>query len=118
MSAALIQEENGEQLSVYYVSKYLLDAETCHTQLEKLALALITATCKLKPYFQCHPIVVLTTYPLKNILHKPELFGRLTKWAVELNEYDIAFQPRTALKSQVFDLIVNFAPYTLVQAAK
>ena len=44
--------------------------------------------------------MVLTTYPLKSILHKPELSGRLTKWTVELSECDITFQLRTALKSQ------------------
>jgi len=34
-------------VSVYYVSKSLLDAETRYTQLEKLALALVTAARKL-----------------------------------------------------------------------
>ena len=53
------------------MSKSLLDVETCYTQLEKLALALVTTARKLRPYFQCHPITVLTTYPLKSILHKP-----------------------------------------------
>ena len=57
----------------------MLDAETRYTQLEKLALALITAARKLRPYFQCYSITVLATYPLKSILHKPELSGRLTK---------------------------------------
>ena len=78
-SAVLIREEESKQFPVYYVSKSLLDADTCYTQLEKLALALVTTTRKLRPYFQCHPIMVLTTYPLKTILHKPELSGRLTK---------------------------------------
>ena len=93
----LIREENDIQHPVYYVSKALLDAETRYSRLEKLALALVVAGRKLRPYFQSHSIKVLTTYPLKNILHKPELSGRLTKWAVELSEYDITFHPRTAL---------------------
>ncbi|KAL5574300.1 hypothetical protein UlMin_023897 [Ulmus minor] len=79
VSAVLVREEEGKQFPVYYVSKSLLDAETRYTQLEKLALALVTVARKLRPYFQCHPITVLTTYPLKSILHKPELSGRLTK---------------------------------------
>ena len=111
VSAVLVREEDGKQFPVYYVSKSLLDAETRYTQLEKLALALVTAARKLRPYFQCHPITVYTTYPLKSILHKPELSGRLTKWTVELSEYDITFQPRTALKSQVLaDFVADFAP--------
>ena len=119
VSAVLVREENGKQQPVYYISKTLLNAETRYNQLEKLALALVTAGRKLRPYFQCHPIVVLTQYPLRAILHKPELSGRLTKWAVELSEYDITFQPRTAIKSQVLaDFIADFSSDMQIQAEK
>ena len=119
VSAALVREDEGKQQPIYYVSNTLLDAETRYTQLEKLALALVTAGRKLRPYFQCHPIVVLTQYPLRSILHKPELSGRMTKWAVELSEYDITYQPRTAIKSQVLaDFIADFSCVGQVQAEK
>ncbi|XP_057789181.1 uncharacterized protein LOC131006011 [Salvia miltiorrhiza] len=119
VSAVLVREEEGKQSPIYYVSKSLLDVETRYSQLEKLALALVHAARKLRPYFQCHPIVVTTTYPLKAILHKPKLSGRLTKWAVELSEYDITYKPRTALKSQVLaDFVVDFAPNLTIQADK
>ncbi|KAK0604330.1 hypothetical protein LWI29_014567 [Acer saccharum] len=117
VSAVLVREEGSSQHPVYYVSKTLLDAETRYSRLEKLALALVMAARKLRPYFQCHSIKVLTAYPLKNILHKPELSGRLTKWAVELSEYDISFHPRSAMKSQVLaDFIADFTPGESVQA--
>ena len=65
------------------------------------------------------PITVLTTYPLKSILHKSELSGRLTKWIIELIEYDITFQPCTALKSQVLDdFITYFTPNVTPQVDK
>ena len=115
----LVREEESKQLPVYYVSKSLLDAEARYTQLEKLALVLVRAAHKLRTYFQCHPITVLTTYPLKSILHKPKLSGRLTKWTVELSEYDITFQLRIALNSQVLaEFIANFAPNVTPQADK
>ena len=111
VNVVLVQEEEGKQFPIYYVSKSLLDAETRYTQLEKLALVLVIAARKLWPYFQCHPITVLTTYPLKSILHKPELSSWLTKWTAELSEYDITFQPCTALKSQVLaNFIADFTP--------
>ncbi|KAK4848380.1 hypothetical protein QYF36_012250 [Acer negundo] len=119
VSAILVREEENNQHPVYYVSKTLLDAETRYSRLEKLALALVVTTRKLRPYFQCHSIKVLTTYPLKNILHKPELSGRLTKWAVELNEHDISFHPRSAMKSQVLaDFIADFTPCENLKAEK
>ena len=75
-------------------------------------MALVTCACKLRPYFQAHPITVLTSQPLKNILHKPEASGRLTKWAIELGEHDISYKPRTAIKSQVpADFIADFNPF-------
>ena len=93
MSVVLVRVDEGKQLPVYYVGKALLDAESQYNQLEKLALALITAARKLRPYFQNHLIMVLTSFPLKNILQKPELSGRLTKWVVELSEHHIDYQP-------------------------
>ena len=100
---------------MYYVSRTLGDAETRYPHLEKLALALVSASRKLKPYFQCHPICVVTTYPLKNIMHKPELSGRLTKWAVEINGYDIEYRPRTAIKSQILaDFVADFTPVVVL----
>ena len=64
-------------------------------------------------------IVILTTFPLRSILHKLDLFGQMTKWAVELSEHDIYFQPQTAIKSQVIaNFIANFTPNTLIEAGK
>ncbi|XP_075098061.1 uncharacterized protein LOC142175376 [Nicotiana tabacum] len=35
--------------------------------------------------------------------------GRLAKWAIELSEYDIIYQPRTAIKSQILaDCVTDF----------
>uniref|UniRef100_A0A803PKJ1 Integrase catalytic domain-containing protein n=1 Tax=Cannabis sativa TaxID=3483 RepID=A0A803PKJ1_CANSA len=66
-----------------------------------------------------HPILVLTQYPLRSTIHKSELSRRLTKWAVELSEYDITFQPRTAMKSKVFaDFITDFSSDIQVQTEK
>ena len=52
-------------------------------------------------------------------MHKPELSGRLTKWAVELSEHHIDYQPRTAIKSQALaDFIADFSPNSLLQVEK
>ncbi|XP_070014635.1 uncharacterized protein [Nicotiana sylvestris] len=74
---------------------------------------------KLRPYFQYHPIAVVTAYPLCNILHKHELSKRLAKWAIELSEYEITYQPRTAIKSQVLaDFVVDFSQSMQLEAEK
>ncbi|KAG7559468.1 Ribonuclease H domain [Arabidopsis thaliana x Arabidopsis arenosa] len=69
--------------------------------MEKLALAVVISARKLRPYFQSHPIEVLTSHPLRSILHGPSQSGRLAKWAIELSEYDIEYKSRTSAKAQV-----------------
>ena len=87
--------------SVFFISKSLTDAETRYTHLERAALALQTAAQKLRPYFQAHPVVVLTDLPLRGTIHKPDLFERMAQWAMELSEYGIQYKPRLSKKGQV-----------------
>ena len=77
--------------------------------MEKLAFALVTATRKLKPYFQAHTIIVLTDQPLKRAMSSPEAIGRMALWAIELSEFDIQYRLRTAIKGQVVaDFIAKY----------
>ncbi|KAL0416230.1 UNVERIFIED_CONTAM: hypothetical protein Slati_3454900 [Sesamum latifolium] len=110
LSAVLVRQESKEHHPVYYISKVLQGAEIRYSQIEKLALSLVIATRKLRPYFQSHQVVVLTNHPLKQVLANPELSRRMVKWAVELSEFGIEFRPRPAIKAQVLaDFIAELA---------
>ena len=75
--------------------------------MEKLVFALVTASRKLRHYFQAHIINVLTDHPLKKAMNKLEAAGRLIQWAIELSEFNVRYQPRNAIKAQVLaDFIV------------
>uniref|UniRef100_A0A2N9FYM4 RNA-directed DNA polymerase n=1 Tax=Fagus sylvatica TaxID=28930 RepID=A0A2N9FYM4_FAGSY len=74
--------------------------DSCIQPMEKLALALVIAARKLRPYFQSHKIIVLTNHPLRKAMNKPDAAGRLIQWAVELSEFDIEYHPRQAIKAQ------------------
>ena len=79
--------------------------------IEKLAFALVIAFRKLRYYFQAHVINVLIDHPLKKAMNKLEVTGRLIQWAIELSEFDVRYQPRSAIKAQVLgDFIVEFTP--------
>ena len=65
ISGGLIREEDKVQWHVYYISKRLVEAEMRYPEMEKLALALVIATRKLRPYVHSHPVRVLTNYPLR-----------------------------------------------------
>ena len=85
--------------------------------MEKLIIALVTIARKLRPYFQAHTIEVPIEHPIKQILHKPKVLGRLIKWAIELSEFNIRYKPRTAIKGQVLaDFIMKFTSADLAKA--
>ena len=109
MSSALIREEGRVQKPVYYTSRALRGAEGRYPLIEKLAFALITASRKLRHYFQAHVINVMTNHPLRKAINKLEAAGRLIQWAVELSEFDIRYQPRNSIKAQALaDFIAEF----------
>jgi ribonuclease HI len=109
VSSALIREEERVQKPVYYTSRALRGAEERYSNMEKLAFALLIASRKLRPYFQSHPIVVLTDYPLRKAMNKPDAAGRLVQWSIEMSEFHIDYRPRTAIKAQALaDFIAEF----------
>jgi len=68
VSVALVQEVNGTQHPVYFISRALQDPETRYQIMEKLAISLVHAARRLRPYFQNHNIIVKTDYPIQKIL--------------------------------------------------
>ncbi|XP_072056260.1 uncharacterized protein [Arachis hypogaea] len=93
-----------------FTSKTLQNVELRYPSIEKLALALVFSTRRLRPYFQSHEIHVRTDHPLQQVLQKPELAGRLVKWSVELSEFDIQYEGRTSIKFQFLaDFIAEFS---------
>ncbi|GKB62073.1 reverse transcriptase domain-containing protein [Tanacetum coccineum] len=73
--------------------------------MEKLVLALLSASKRLKRYFQAHTIVVITDQPIKQLLSSSKISRRMLKWKFELEGYDIQYRPRTAIKGQI---LANF----------
>ena len=107
VKAALVQDIEGTQHPVYFVSRTLQDPETRYQMVEKLALSLVHATRRLRPYFQNHNITVKTDYPIQKILQKPDLAGRISSWAVELSEFNIRYKPHGPIKAQCLLDFVN-----------
>ena len=109
VSAALIWEENGTQFPIYYVSQAFQGVEAKYPRIEKIAFTLIVVSCKLRPYFQVNPILVMTDQPIRKSMNKPEATGRMVQWAIELSQFDIKYHPKTMIKAQVLaDFIAKF----------
>ncbi|GJR83040.1 reverse transcriptase domain-containing protein [Tanacetum coccineum] len=108
ISAVLMTKMKGKQMPVYFVSRALRGSEINYTPMEKLVLALLSASRRLKRYFQAHTIVVITDQPIKQLLSNSEITGRMLKWKFELEGYDIQYRPRISIKGQIFaDFIVE-----------
>ena len=91
------------------MSKRLLDAETRYLKLKNLALALMVASRKLRPYFHANSIKVLNNFPLHQVLQKSEASGRLFKWVIKLGQFDVNFSSRSIIKRQALtDFIDEF----------
>ncbi|GJW01865.1 reverse transcriptase domain-containing protein [Tanacetum coccineum] len=101
VSAVLMTEREAKQMPIYFVSRALRGPEVNYTSMEKLVLALVHASKRLRRYFQAHPIVVITDQPIKNILSNPEVAGRMQKWSIQLGEFGIHYRPRISVKRQV-----------------
>ncbi|GKC12293.1 reverse transcriptase domain-containing protein [Tanacetum coccineum] len=93
VSAILMTEKEARQMPIYFVSRALRGPEVNYTSMEKLVLALVHASKRLKRYFQAHSIIVVTDQPIKNILSNPEVAGRMQKWSIKLGEFGILIVP-------------------------
>ncbi|GKE44839.1 reverse transcriptase domain-containing protein [Tanacetum coccineum] len=71
--------------------------------MEKLVLALVFAAKRLRRYFQAHPIVVITDQPIKQVMSRPDVAGRLQRWSIMLGEHNITYRPRTSVKGQILE---------------
>jgi hypothetical protein len=99
------------QKPVYYVSEVLHEAKARSLKTHKLIYAILVASRKLRHYFQAHRVVVVSSFPLKAILHNSNATGNIAKWAAELAKFQLDFQPRHAVKSQVLaDFIMEWTP--------
>ncbi|XP_071704583.1 uncharacterized protein [Rutidosis leptorrhynchoides] len=101
VSSVLIVDRGKTQMPVYFVSKMLTESEVNYSSFKKLVYALVHTAQRLRRYFQAHPVVVLTDQPIKQVLYKPEISGRMAKWAVELGEHEINFSSRSTVKGQI-----------------
>src|ERR1041385_8147379 len=98
------------QRPVYYVNEVISTSKQNYHHYQKMCYGVYMATRKLKPYFQAHPVTVVSSAPLAEIIGSRDASGRVAKWAIEIATHGIKYEPRTAVKSQVLvDFLVDWA---------
>ena len=99
VSVAVVVEwkESGKeylvQRPVYYVREVLIESKQRYPHWKKLVYGVFTASRKLKQYFLGHPITVVSSSPLGDIIQNREATGRVAKWAIELGPHGLKYMP-------------------------
>src|SRR3954469_5647929 len=64
---------------------------------------------KVSHYFDEHPITIMSSAPLADILNNPGATGRVAEWNIELSPRDLQFKHPTEIKAQVLpDFLVEW----------
>ncbi|GJR00257.1 reverse transcriptase domain-containing protein [Tanacetum coccineum] len=110
VSTVLLVVRQGKQHPIHYISRTLHDAERNYALLEKMALALRHASRRLRRYFEAYPITVITDQPIKQVLSKADMSGRLAQYSVELGACNIIYEPHNAIKGKILADFINEMP--------
>jgi len=111
ISSILVYEEGRKQSPIYFMSRILQPAEERYQIIEKLVLALIFSTRRLCHYFHSYNTTIKTDYPIKQVLQKPEIVGRMTAWATELSEFGLRYKSQDPIKAQFLaDYLTGLPP--------
>jgi hypothetical protein len=69
----------------------LNESKSRYLQVQKLIYAILITSQKLKHYFDGYRVVVMTNFPLGDIIRNKDANRRIVKWAMELCPYSIEF---------------------------
>lgn len=86
MRSVLIQVDDKEiQKLIYYTSQVLNNAESRNSKPEKIV----------------YPLIISGILNLKRLLQWLGTFGKMAKYAIKLNKFDLSYRPRSSKKVQV-----------------
>jgi len=102
IGSALIQEFEGKERVIYYLSRRLIDAETRYSAVEKLCLCLYFSCIQLRHYLlSAECTVICKDDVVRYMLSMPIMSGRIGKWILALSEFDLCYESAKAIKGQI-----------------
>jgi hypothetical protein len=108
----LVQEDDSfSEYVIYYLSRGLVGPELNYTHLEKLALAAVHAVQRFRHYVLFRKTtVVAVVNPFQYMLTRRVIGGKISRWMVILQEFDLDFVSAKSKKSLVFAELISELP--------
>ena len=73
-------DDSGKERAIYYLSKRMLEYEVKYVMIERLCLALVWATRRLRHYMTEYSVHLISCLdPLRYLFDRPALTGRLMR---------------------------------------
>ena len=99
IGSALMQEFEGKERVVFYLSRRLLDPETRYSPIEKLYVCLYFSCTKLQHYLlSAECTIVSKADVIKHMLSILILNQRMGKWILALSEFDLRYESAKTVK--------------------
>ncbi|KAL6738679.1 hypothetical protein Aduo_012202 [Ancylostoma duodenale] len=110
--AGILKQEQQDLIRVIaYSNRTLNRHEARYPAIELEALGLVYAVQKFRPYIDGAKCIVFTDHaPLKALLHRKDLTGRLAKCQIVLQEFDVDIVYRPGRKNAVCDALSRYNP--------
>jgi len=104
IGASLGKNEDALAYAIYFVNKNLTPAELNYIVTEKEMLAIIHAVNKFRHYITRYEVLVHTYHStIRYLMKKPFTNGRITKWLLLLQEFNLTILDRPGKENQVVD---------------
>lgn len=111
LGAALLQGEGTQERPIEYASRLLLPAERNYSTTEREALAVVWAVAKFRGYLEESTTIVITDHqPLKWLLTLKTPTGRLARWALQLQPYNLQIDYTPGKANVVADTLSRPTP--------
>ena len=95
-------DDSRKERAIYYLSKRMLVYECKYIMIERLCLALVWVTGRLRHYVTEYSILLVSRLDLlRYLFSRPVLTGRLMRWLVLLIEFDIQYVTHKSVKGSI-----------------